>query len=218
MSFYALLLAFIAGFPATHYYAPHPGHSLEDLAWSRDSLSLTERTSNAVKKSIHYFVASTEKRGDYILLIAKPLTAPTYSLIVLSFSPDKQSLHVLHEEQLSYPSIEACRQAGRNIDLSTKYFYTYYPEKVFFTYLRQPSIDQADSATMHHILQEYIGAFIRQKDKIKQTKTLDPYLAGHGQDVLSQVLVHYHYNPTADLTDMGKKMRQYHIRLPPQIQ
>ena len=209
-------------FPATHYYALHPGHSLEDLAWSRDSLTLTERGIGGIlKKSVSYSIHSTEKRGEYILLFVKEETVtpkvllprPPYSLVVLS--ADKKSLRVLHEDQLRYSSLEECRKANRYTNFSVKYFFTYYPGPVYAAYLREPSIDQADSATMHHMIQQYVGDFTRQKDKLDHTKTLDPYWAGSRQDILSQMLIRYRFNPSADLSDMSKKMRQYHIQVPP---
>ncbi len=208
------------------YYSVIPNSGVAELKVTKDSISVIWKKKEAQTQQ-SYEIADEEKRGKYIIAYVKA-KAPSqighvagstsasrpYGIFVFYFADNKNRLHVLQESKLTYASLEEAKVAGSSTYLESKHFFTWYSDSLFTAAKSYPSLKDADKDTVVKVAGEFIAELNRNRDKIRNTQCFDIYGGGIGQNSLTKILIHNHLNPNISITDLDKKMEEYHIVFP----
>lgn len=206
------------------YYTVASNRWIAEIKLTRDSLLLDKKKAADIIDRERYEVAGEEQQGDYLLVYVKnqpltlripkrvyslskaPSTIQKFSLFVFSFSKDKEKLFVSRDDK-SYTSLEETKNANRDINFRDKYFISWYSNNGFKKITQYPDLKDADKATVQQVVDEWISECKNDRDKY-HTHFLNVYA------VFSTVLISHHLNPLADMSDLDKKISEYHIVVP----
>jgi hypothetical protein len=233
--FYILFLALIfncsfkkGDFMLKHvdYYTVAPNYRVANIRTTEKLLSISYKKADKIEKEEEYQIVDEGKKEGYFLIYIKrdvpEYPAPTKNMetpslfgsFVFAFSKDQSQLMVLHENKLWYSTLEEAKIASSNIAFESKHFNTWYAEPDFLSFAKFPSIDSADKSTIQQVSSSLIMDMESDRDRMKNTKRADIYGGEFLQNSLTKVLVANHLNPMVTISDLDKKVAEYHIAIP----
>jgi len=204
-----------------HYFTVASNYRVAEISVENGKLSLTEKRGNTIIKSFEYMVEKTVEKAGFELLyvqqtqsLAKALPGVPqnrHSLFVFAFSKDKTTLSVLHENRILYASPDECEQANRDVNFNLKYFYTWYDKDRFASLRELPGFANADKEKATQFAKEFDRQVQQARDKILNTKIMDPYGAGYLQEITNRSMINIQMSPVVTIQQWNNKLAEYHL-------
>ena len=205
----------------TNYLCVSSNRKIAEMEKTKDSISIVTKLNNHIIYKKQYQIVYEEERSQYSLIYVKKTgmekSRNTFGVFVFDFSKNKDKLRALQDVETKYLTLEAVKADYLHAEFESKYFYTWYNNEIFKTFLNYPDLINADKNTIKDIVDKWVKELRESTSKVQNTNNNELYSAQIGQDILTKILISLNINPLESISDLNKKAVQYEISIP-QIQ